>query len=202
MTPDERKQILREVIERVSVCKLEDGSSEIRIKPRFGPEHLVHVPSLRGQTLTKRQMEAYWLLGQGLKRKQVAKQLGQEVGGLNCTLMAGRKRLGAATVAEAVEQGRSVIEPYVKWLDLEGREQRREGNGGQWPQFTKEETNVLGLLAGKLNGPQIAAGLGIEPSTVYVHLHHMREKVGAGTNKQLLDFAKEAGLLTPASPGE
>ena len=89
MTAEERKQVLREVIESVSVVKLEDASSEIRVKPRFAPEHLVPVPSLRGQAMSKRQMEASWLLGQGMARKQVAKQLGQTVPGLNCTLMAG-----------------------------------------------------------------------------------------------------------------
>ncbi|MEN6546022.1 MAG: recombinase family protein [Armatimonadia bacterium] len=199
LTPAERKQILREVIERVSVGKLEDGSFEIRVKPRFGPEHLVHVPSLRGQTLSKRQMEAYWLLAQGMTRKQVAKRLGQTVGGLNCTLMAGRKRLGAASVQEAIEQGGEIIEPYVKWLDLQGREQRLPGRGPQWPQFTIEERNVLMALAEDAKGPEIAERLGIKPSTVYVHLHNMREKVGAGTNKQLLEFAKEAGMLAEAA---
>jgi DNA-binding CsgD family transcriptional regulator len=148
--------------------------------------------------MTKRQMEAYWLLGQGLTRKRVAKQLGQTTNGLNCTFVSGRRRLGAATVEEALEQSREVIKPYVKWLDLEGREQRREGYGGQWPQFTPEETKVLAALAEDLKGPQIAERLVTKPSTIYVHLHNMREKVGAGTNKQLLDFAKEAGLIAQA----
>jgi len=46
-----------------------------------------------------------------------------------------------------------------------------------------------------LKGPQIAQRLDTKPSTIYVHLHNMREQGGAGTNKQLMDFAKEAGLL-------
>lgn len=114
--------------------------------------------------------------------------------------MSGRKRLGAATVEEAAEQARPIIEPYVKWLDLEGREQRLEGRGGRWPQFTPEETKVLAALAEGLNGPRIAQRLESKTDTIHVHLYNMREKVGAGTNKQLLDFAKEAGLLAPKDP--
>jgi site-specific DNA recombinase len=197
LTPPERKQVLREIIDRVSLRKLEDGSSEIRIKPRFAPEHLVLVPSLRGQVLTKRQMEALWLLGQNPGRKWVAKQLGQTVQGLNCTIRAARRRLEAATVEEAIERGREIITPYAKWLDLQGRAQRLEGRAGQ-PKFTAQETRVLQALGEGLNGPQIAQQLRMQPNTLYVHFHNMREKVGAGTNKQLLDFAKRAGLMPQA----
>ena len=89
----------------------------------------------------------------------------------------------------------------MKWLDLEGREQRRNGQGEQWPKVTPEEAKVLAALAEGLKGPEIARRLDIKPSTVYVHLHNMREKVGAGTNAQLLAFAEEAGLLAEAPFG-
>ena len=151
------------------------------------------VPSFRGQVLAKRQMEALWLLGQGMTRKQVARQLGQSVGGLTATLAVARKRLGAETVEQAAEMGREIIAPYVKWLDLEGRAQREAGNGGQWPRLTPEETRVLQALSEGLKGPQIAERLGKAVNTVYSHLDHMREKFGAGNNRQLLEFAREAG---------
>jgi DNA-binding NarL/FixJ family response regulator len=104
--------------------------------------------------------------------------------------------LGAETVEQAVEMAREIIAPYVKWLDLEGRAQRKAGNGGQWPRLTTEETRVLQALSEGLKGPQIAERLGTTDSTVYVHLHHMREKLGAGNNRQLLEFVREAGLLS------
>lgn len=199
LTPQERKQILREVIDWVTLRKLEDGSSEIRIKPRFASEHLVRVPSLRGKVLTKRQMEVLWLLGQDPDRKRVAKQLGQSVGGLGATVMAARRRLGVATTEEAIERGREIIAPYVKRLDLAGRAQRLEGHARQ-PRFTQQETRVLQALGEGLNGPEIAKRIGLNSasSTIHVHLRNMREKVGAGNNKQLLDFAKKAGLMPQA----
>jgi len=196
MTAEERKLLVREVLERVELRLIEGGGSEVRIKPHLLPEDVRSIPSLRGQLLTKRQMGALWLLGQGLSRKEVERQLGRGPGGLNCTLSAARRRLGVGSVAEAIAVGQDLIRPYVKWLDLEGREKRLVRPESRWPTLTAEERRVLEALAEGLKGPAIAERLGMTSGTVYVHLHHMRPKLGAANNQQLLKFATEAGLLS------
>jgi hypothetical protein len=76
LTAEERRQLVQEVIEKVTISRQEDGAVQVAVKPRFQSERTVVVPSFRGQVLAKRQMEALWLLGQGMTRKQVARQLG------------------------------------------------------------------------------------------------------------------------------
>lgn len=195
MTAEERRELIREVIERVDMYKAEDGGTELHIRLRVGRPVIRKIPSLRDEVLTPRQMAMLWLLGQGLTRKQIARRLGQSVTGMNNTLRSARLRLGAASVDEAVDRARPIIEPYVKWLDFEGREQRLPIHGQLWPTLTPEEQQVLTALSEGLSGTQIATHLGKKPNTVYVQLHNMREKLGAGNNQQLLKFAREAGLL-------
>lgn len=198
MTAADRKRLVDEIIETVRIRRQPDGTIEVKVKPRLQPERIITIPSFRGQALTKRQMEALWLVGHGHTRKQAAKQLGVDVRAVSAALLNARHRLGMDTMPEAMENALPLIAPFVKWLDLEGRSNRKTGHGRRWPALTTEETRVLRLLAADNKGPAIARELGIEPSTVYVHLHNMRNKVGAGNNAQLLSFAKEAGLLAEA----
>lgn len=199
MTAEERKLLLREALERVELRVAEGGGSEVRIRPYLLPEEVRLIPSLRGQFLTKRQMEALWLLGQELSRKEVARQLGQSVGGVNATLSKAKLHLGAESAEAAAAQVRELLRPYLRWLDLEGREKRLRRTEPRWPTLTAEERKVLEALAAGLKGPEIAERLGMSPNTVYVHLHHMRPKLGAANNQQLLKFATEAGLLAGAT---
>ena len=136
-----------------------------------------------------------------MTRKDAARQLGIGVKHFNNLLGHGRLCLGADTVDEAVEMAQPLIKPYLKWLELEGREKRSKGKRHQWPRLTPEEQQVLDGLADGLNGPQIAEKLTKSPNTVYVQLHAIRDKLGAANNKQLLRFARETGLLPGPANG-
>jgi len=201
MSASERRELIQDIVERVDVSHTEDGGSELRIALRAGGVVDATLPPLRMKPLTWRQMAAFWLIGQGMTRKDAARQLGIGVNHFNNLLGHGRLSLGADTVDEAVEMAQPLIKPYLKWLELEGREQRSDGNGQQWPTLTPQEQQVLGGLADGLNGPQIAENLTKSPNTVYVQLHAIRDKLGAANNKQVLRFAREAGLL-PGPAGE
>ena len=151
MTPAERRELLREIVERVDMFRTEDGGTDLHIKLRVGEPVIKNIPSLRGHTLTPRRMEALWLLGEGNTREQVARRLGQTVAGLAATLRSARLRLGAESLGEAVEMALPIIEPFVRWLDFEGREQRVAGHGSVWPELGTEEQCVLDALAEGLN---------------------------------------------------
>ncbi|MBC7286470.1 MAG: helix-turn-helix domain-containing protein [Armatimonadetes bacterium] len=56
---------------------------------------------------------------------------------------------------------------------------------------------MLEALAEGLSGSQITKRPGISASAVYAHLHNLRARLGAANNKQLLKFAREAGLPPP-----
>jgi len=91
--------------------------------------------------------------------------------------------------------GLPIIEPLAKWLNLEGRANRRKGQGGKWPNLGEEERKVLWLLAEGLSGTAIAERLGKQPNTVYAQFHVMRGKFGAADNAQLISMARDAGML-------
>ena len=204
MTAEERKAVIREVVERVDMTKTPDGDIELRIKLCFREPVTKIISPPRGRrgngptTLTRRQMEALWLRSQGLSRYEVARKLGITVQSLNSLLCEASRRLGAKSIHEAINMARDIIPRYLKWLDLEGREQRKSREHSPWS-LGPEQKRILEALAAGLKGPQIAHKLGISVNTVYVHLHNLRHRFGAADNRQLIKFAREAGLL-PGPP--
>ena len=53
-----------------------------------------------------------------------------------------------------------------------------DGNGNQWrPPLTRAEEKILGLVAESLTNKEIAASLGISPSTVKRHLENILQKL-------------------------
>ncbi|MDK2463289.1 MAG: LuxR C-terminal-related transcriptional regulator [Candidatus Korarchaeota archaeon] len=200
MTSDERKAVVREVVERIDMTKMPDGDIELRIKLRLREPSVKVISPPRGRrgngptTLTRRQMEALWLRSQGLSRREAARRLGITVQSLNTLLCRASRRLGTKSIHEAINMARDIIPRYLKWLDLEGREQRASRQHSPWS-IDPEQKRVLEALSEDLKGPQIASQLGISVNTVYVHLHNLRQRFGAADNRQLIKFAREAGLL-------
>ncbi|MCD6350499.1 MAG: recombinase family protein, partial [Armatimonadetes bacterium] len=176
MTSEERKAVIREVVERVDMTQTSEGDFKLRIKLRFQEPVSKIISPPRGMrskgqvTLTKRQMEALWLRIQGLSHREAAKKLGITVQALNTLLCRASRRLGAKNTREAFNLARDIIPRYLKWLDLEGREQRVSREPSPWS-LGPEQERVLEALARGLKGPQIARQLEISVNTVYVHLH-------------------------------
>ena len=200
MTTDEQRELVRDVVEKVEVSCADGGGHQVRIRLRTGAELQRVIPAPQPGDLTRREMSVLWLLGQGLSKERAARQLGIGVTSLGTICGNCRAKLGVHKTRAAIEAARPIIEPNVQWLDLEGREQRAVGHGATWPSPTPEELRVLQALTAGLKGPEIAAQLGKSVNTVYVQMRNLRQQFGAGDNKQLLKFAKEAGLLG-AAPG-
>lgn len=64
-----------------------------------------------------------------------------------------------------------------------------------WEHVTPREREVLVLVAAGLTSTEIAAELGVRPSTVRAHLEHMRDRLGVKTRAALVARALRTGLL-------
>jgi DNA-binding CsgD family transcriptional regulator len=199
MTPEERRELMLVVVERVDMRREEDGGTELTVKLRMQDPVTRRIPAPSSGKLTRRQKAVLWHLGQGLTRLDASRRLGISPRSVTSLLSQAHRRLGVDTVDEAVSIARDTLQDEVKWLDLDGRSNRSKRPATGWPQLTPEESEVLSALADGLRGTGIGVARRKAPSTVYVHLHNMRAKFGAANNRQLLQFAREAGLL-PGPP--
>jgi RNA polymerase sigma factor (sigma-70 family) len=65
----------------------------------------------------------------------------------------------------------------------------------QLPSLTQREREILSLLADGLGNKQIAAQLGISPSTVKTHLEVVFDKLAVSTRAEAVAMAVRQGLL-------
>jgi LuxR family maltose regulon positive regulatory protein len=67
--------------------------------------------------------------------------------------------------------------------------------------ISAREVEVLGLLALGLSNRELAERLFISEATVKTHLHHLAEKLGAGSRLSILAKARAFGLIPGDGPG-
>ncbi len=61
--------------------------------------------------------------------------------------------------------------------------------------LSDRELEVLCLLASGLSNPEIAERLVVSAGTVKAHLHHIQGKLGARNRLELVNQARELGLI-------
>jgi two-component system invasion response regulator UvrY len=69
------------------------------------------------------------------------------------------------------------------------------GAGEPHQRLSERELQVFLLVAGGLSPGDIAVQLNVSPSTVSSHLVHIREKLGARTNGEVMQYAYRARLV-------
>ena len=84
--------------------------------------------------------------------------------------------------------------PRAGWGTAEAAEERRRA----WASLTDREREILMLVARGLSNDEIAEELFISPATVKTHLARIMAKTDAHDRAQLVVFAYETGLVTPA----
>ena len=84
---------------------------------------------------------------------------------------------------EAYELCREQIERYRDWLPLSGRVRRTKGKA-EGPDLTETQRKVLTLRATGLRAAKVARQLGMATNTVYVHLNHIRDTLGARSDRE------------------
>jgi len=107
-------------------------------------------------------------------------------------LSKGRSSEELVEAIRTVAQGRRYVTPEVADALVTA------GSGaGVAPheRLSEREHQVFLLLAEGLSPGDIGAQLNVSPSTVSSHLVHIREKLGARTNGEVMQYAWRAGLL-------
>jgi DNA-binding NarL/FixJ family response regulator len=114
-------------------------------------------------------------------------------------------KLGAAAY---LSKGRSSAEPlqairtvaqgrrYVTAEVAEALVTAGPGAGGSAPheRLSEREHQVFMLIVEGRTAGEVAAQLGLSPSTVSSHLAHIREKLGVRSNGEIIQYAYRAGL--------
>ena len=100
------------------------------------------------------------------------------------------ERLGAASRAARLD--RAVLAEVLYELPLPARSRRRPTTRSP---LSERELEVLRRLAGGRVPKQIAADLGLSPSTIRNHLHRIYRRLGAADRTQAVLIAREHGWL-------
>jgi LuxR family maltose regulon positive regulatory protein len=91
-------------------------------------------------------------------------------------------------------------ESRVSKMGLRGQEQKPAA-GLEVPEaLSKRELEVLRLLNTQLSVPEIANELSVAPSTVRTHIRVIYNKLGVHGRLEVIQRARELGLLNPTLP--
>lgn len=93
---------------------------------------------------------------------------------------------------EAVAAGKTYYSEQLEFLLLDTPAQGDDAPHGA---FSEREFEIFRLYVGGLATNAIAAKLRIDASTVSTHLKHIRMKLGVQTNRQIIGYAADHGLL-------
>lgn len=195
LTPEQKREMVQLLVGSAEMFHEEDGSTRIAFAVRFHGQFEHLVPKLNeGGLLTLRQMEVYKLWGEGLNRHEIARKLGVTPPCVTGLLWQGRRRAGADTYEECYELAREEIE-HNQTILFTGRRRRKVAAQQNRPALTDTQSQVLSLHGEGLDGPKIADRLGMQPSTVYVHLKNCRDRLGRATNEEAVKHAREMGYV-------
>jgi LuxR family maltose regulon positive regulatory protein len=154
--------------------------------------------------LTKKELEVIQLLGEGCGNEEIAARFdGDEEDAFSVQKRVLRK-LGLSNVAELIEyagaqkwfKGQQDVEDAIQQSVVSGKKKTRPPK----PQpllepLTNRELDTLELLGKRLSNKEIARELFVSVETVKTHLQNIFHKFGVGTRREVIDKARELGLL-------
>jgi two-component system, NarL family, response regulator NreC len=115
------------------------------------------------------------------------------------------KESSASELVQAIRQvlaGRRYLSPPLSEKAIEAYVAKAKmGEVDIYETLTTREREVLHLAAGGLGNPAIGARLGISPRTAETHRAHLMQKLGLRTNRDLIVYAINRGLLPGISEG-
>jgi len=202
LTLEQQREMVHLLVEDAQMFHQEDGSTRVVFSIRCNGQFERVIPRLRGrgsrgkgpESLTMREMEIYKLLGEGMDRGQVAKELGIQLASVRVMLCNARKKLAAADDDEAYEIAKNEIQVNADWL-FTGRRRRRRPIDPNKPPLTPRQAEILALKAEGLKADEIAERLGIAANTVYVQLDNCRHRLGRNTTEHAIRHAKQMGYI-------
>nr|WP_221473336.1 response regulator transcription factor [Planomonospora venezuelensis] len=112
-------------------------------------------------------------------------------------VLKGARKAELVRSVQAVADGEAIFGPAIAARMAEyfaGRERGGPAPGAALPELTRREREILGLVAGHLTNPQIAARLGLSQKTVRNHVSAIFTKLQVADRAQAIMRAREAGL--------
>jgi DNA-binding NarL/FixJ family response regulator len=103
--------------------------------------------------------------------------------------------VSATATAEAIDESADVIVTARASRGLQSASRTTVEASRPLPSLTQRERQILALLADGLGNKQIAAQLGISPSTVKTHLEVLFDKLDVTSRAEAVAVAVRRGLL-------
>ncbi len=130
-------------------------------------------------TLSEREAEIVRLLPGGATNKEIAARLGISASTVKVLLRSAFRKLGVTSRSQAAAQAlaRAAFLPT--------------GADGPDERLSSREAEILRRVAAGASNKEIAAGLGISPNTVRVHVHEIFRKLGISSRAQAVLYAKQ-----------
>jgi len=197
---DEQRQLLKNLIESLTLRRSDRNTVVMKLKLLFGDEEEIVIPPDKRppkakagiESLTQRQLAVLHLFEQGLSYKEIAEKLGVTPQCVCSTALAARKQLGVSTNEEAIRAAESRIEAELEFLPLEGRSRPPMVRGGK---LSPGEIEVLSRLAAGESLCGIARSMGRKLGSMSSRLRSAKKKLGVATREEALDRAKEMGVV-------
>ncbi len=198
----EQKEFLLSVVEELSLSRSDDGTGDVllRLKLHFMPAQECRLPDLTKRPkatgiegLSPRELLYLAHRLDGRTDEEIATMLEVVLGTVKATAKVIRARTGMRDIMQVAELARDRIDQVRQGLPLKRRRRSHPGQSG-W-KWTERRVTILERLDGGTPRRIIAQELGIGRKTVDTHLDHMRKQAGVKTWQELLQYAREHGLL-------
>lgn len=154
--------------------------------------------------LTEKELEFIRLLGEGCSSEDIASRLDVSREKIESVETRALKKLGLSSVTELIEyagaqkwfQGQQGIEAALQQGMAPGAQKRRSLDPEPLVEpLTNRENDILELLGQRLSNKEIARELTLSVETVKTHVHNTFQKLGVGNRRDVINKARELGLL-------
>lgn len=197
---DEQRQLLKNLIEKLTLRRSDRNTVILRVKLLFADEEEIVIrPDRRPpkaktgvESLTQRQLAVLHLFEQGLRYKEIAEKLGVTPQCVCSTALAARKQLGVQTNEEAIRLAESRIAQELDFLPLNGRSRPPMTRGGN---LSPGEIEVLTRLGAGESLSAIARSMGKGVGSMSNRLRSAKKRLAVSTREETILRAKQMGLI-------
>ncbi|WP_084517476.1 response regulator transcription factor [Microtetraspora niveoalba] len=111
-------------------------------------------------------------------------------------VLKGARRAELVRSIQAVAEGEAIFGPALaaRLTDYFSRGTAGAGGEERFPELTRREREILGMIASHLTNPQIAARLSLSQKTVRNHVSSIFTKLGVADRAGAIILARESGL--------
>jgi len=198
----QKRDLLRGLLERLELTRT-DGELVLTIKPYVLPAIQHRLNDGRNGTLTidgvgdftPRQLALLAHVLDGKDYQEIARIWNVNAQNVYGIARAIRTKSGIGDIQEIARRAKDVIDDSRAWLPLEGRMQSQDLP--KQVRLSPRQREVLDGYAADKDRKQIAAELGLHPTSVSVRMTEIKHKLDTMGIKDSITRAQQLGLLSP-----